>query len=120
MELELYVVRDVILNHSGLVLTASSTPELKRMIKTSLISSKNSPFADHPKDKQIFRVGTLDCSTSVITPIESPLFICSIDEIIQQLEMEIALATARKERIKKEADEIATKEAIKHDEKQID
>lgn len=118
MELEIYVVRDVIINHSGLVLTATSTPELKRMIKTSLISSKNSPFADHPKDKQIFNVGKLDCSTSVITPNDSAIFVCSVDEIIQNLEMDIALANARKERIKKEAEKVAEMEGSIHDEKQ--
>lgn len=106
MELELFCVRDIVIGHSSVILTANNITELRRLIKTALLQ-KNSVFTDNPKDKQIFKIGVLDCSTSIIKSFDTPLFMCSVQEIIDDLESELALLQAKRDLIAKKAAEKA-------------
>lgn len=88
MQLKLFAVRDVVTNESGFIFPAKNEGDLKRTIKSAIVS-KSPVFADNMQDKQIYAVGELDTSTGVIVGLISPIFMLSVQEVCDELILEI-------------------------------
>jgi hypothetical protein len=74
------------------------------------ILNKTPIFLSNTKDKQIFYSGTKDTATGEIKGIGSPVMLMPLQQIIDDLEHEIALAQARQKLIQETAEQIAKEE----------
>lgn len=91
MQLILYSLLDTCDGHYELILTSQTDETMKRVLVSQFISGKQTPITENYEDKQLFRIGSMDTSNGVITPLPAPLFIVTLTDIY-----EIALAKVNK------------------------
>lgn len=88
MKLVLFGVRDIVTNQTGFIFPAKNDKDLRRTIKGAIMS-KSPVFSENMADKQILQVALLDTDTGVIVGEAAPVFICTVQEICDELLTEI-------------------------------
>lgn len=80
-KLNLYVVRDSLAGTNELVLTAKNDEILKRNIKGVLMSQNQNFINTDTKDKDIFKVASLDTDTGVVVGEVAPIFVFNVEQV---------------------------------------
>lgn len=117
---KLVVIKDRVAGTCDTLLNAINLDVLKRDLKRLLCSEQGRQMLANYDDKDVLVVGEFDINTGAIKSCE-PTFVFSMTEVAEDLKLEIEVAKARNERIKKAAEisvekevEITEKEGEKH------
>ena len=95
-KLKLYVVRDVLVGDSSLILSAKNDAVLMRNVKAAMLSQQQNYLNTDTADKQIFATAELDTDTGIVIGLALPEFVIGLEDLRQQLISEVR---ARKEQL---------------------
>lgn len=96
-KLNLYVVRDVLVGDSSLILSAKNDNVLIRNVKAAMMSQQENYLNTDTTDKQIFITAELDTDTGVIVGKPVPEFVCNLEDLRVELVAEIKRRKAQAE-----------------------
>jgi len=94
-KLNIYVIRDEVSQENSFVCTAINDEEAKRNIRLALCSPQPNYVNQHTKDKRLVLVGSIDVDTGKITAEDSPVLLCTVEEVRLELIHEIAAAKSQ-------------------------
>lgn len=100
-KLQIYVVRDVLVGDSSLLLSAKNDAVLKRNVKAAMLSQQSNYLNTDTADKQIFLTAELDTDTGILVGKPNPEFVYNLEDLRQELVVEVR---SRKEVIQDDGD----------------
>lgn len=88
-KLKLYVVRDVLVGDSSLILSAKNDAVLMRNVKAAMFSQQSNYLNTDTRDKQLFLTAELDTDTGIIVGLPAPEFVCQLEDLRLELVAEV-------------------------------
>lgn len=88
-KLQIYVVRDVLVGDSSLLLSAKNDAVLKRNVKAAMLSQQSNYLNTDTADKQIFLTAELDTDTGILIGKANPEFVYNLEDLRQELVVEV-------------------------------